>query len=95
LLDPRCQDSTWLGYLGGEDAGSENDGQVLGGHLVGVAGCRHRREMAAQKGEAGDVLTQGEKNEFGHKKTLQPTEEVPLLFRSVVNPDTGLDPDSM
>ncbi len=58
MLDPRTRPG-W--YLGGEDAGSENDGQVLGGHLVGVAGCCHRREMAAQKGEAGDVLTQGEK----------------------------------
>jgi hypothetical protein len=33
-----------------------------------VAGCRHRREMAAQKGEAGDVLTQGEKTNWVKQK---------------------------
>ena len=39
-----------------KDAGCDNYGQVSGGHLVAGAGSGHGGEMAAQVGQAGQVL---------------------------------------
>ena len=46
----------------GEDAGREDDGEVPGRHLVGVAVVGHHGHVAGQVGQAGEVVGRQEED---------------------------------